>query len=262
MTSMEIQPKGLVRNYRASRIWKGKGVNYLDYFLSAFIKAVELIISFDNELYGIIFLSLKVSLTSTLIATVIAVPAAIAISLGKFWGKSLAINLINTFMGIPPVVVGLVVYILLSNKMEIFSSLRLLFTAAAMVIAQTLLAIPIIAGFTIIAVQTVDSHIRSTAISMGVTNLQLIFLIIREARYSTGAAVIAGFGRLMAEVGAVMMVGGNIRFKTRVMTTTIALQKGMGEFQTALALGFILLIVSFIINFTVDRIRGGKDAVR
>lgn len=231
----------------------------MDVFAEAFSKAIELLVSFDPELYGIIFLSVRVSLTAVLIASVIAIPMSIAIAISDFWGKNLVINMINTFMSLPPVVVGLLVYILLSNKTGLFPDLRLLYTTTAMILAQILLAIPILSGLTIVAVRGVDRHIRNTAISIGATPVQLVILIIKESRYAIGAAVMAGFGRLMAEVGAVMMVGGNIRYQTRVMTTSIALQKSMGEFQQALALGFILLLVSFLITMAVDRIRGGKE---
>lgn len=233
----------------------------MDVFIEAFSKAMELLISFDEEVYGIIFLSVRVSLTAVLIASVIAIPMSIAIALGNFWGKAFLINVINTFMSLPPVVVGLFVYVLLSNKTGLFPDLRLLYTTTAMIIAQVLLAVPIISGLTIVAVRGVDRHIRNTAISVGADPFQLVGLIIREARYAIGAAILAGFGRLMAEVGAVMMVGGNIRYQTRVMTTSIALQKSMGEFQQALALGFILLMVSFLITMVVDVIRGGKELV-
>lgn len=237
-------------------------VNTVEYFGSAIVKAIELLTSFDPELYGIIFLSIKVSIIAVAISTIIAIPIGIAISISSFFGKTLLINVINTFMGIPPVVAGLVVYILLSNKMGIFHTVRLLFTPTAMIIAQVLLAIPIITGLTIVAVKSVYTNISKTAISMGASYTQIIWIVIKEARYSIGAAVISGFGRLMAEVGAVMMVGGNIRYQTRVMTTAIALNKGMGEFQIALALGMILLAVSFVINIGLDCLRGGKEAQR
>lgn len=234
----------------------------MDVFAEAFMKALELLISFDGELYGVIFLSVKVSLTAVVIASLIAIPLSIAIALGEFWGKTFVINVINTFMSLPPVVVGLIVYILLSNQTGLFPDVRLLYTTTAMIIAQVFLAIPIISGLTIVAVRGVDRHIRNTAISIGVTPFQLIWLIVREARYALSAAVLAGFGRLMAEVGAVMMVGGNIRYQTRVMTTSIALQKSMGEFQQALALGMILLMVSFLITAGVDVIRNRKELAR
>lgn len=250
-------PNGkLLFNFKKPNFERG---NRLEYFGNAFIKAIELLTSFDPELYGIIFLSLKVSAIAVAISSIIAIPIGIAISIGKFFGKNLLINIINTFMGIPPVVAGLVVYILLSNKMGIFHTIRLLFTPTAMIIAQVLLAVPIIMGLTIVAVRSIYSNIRKTAVSMGASYTQIVWIVIKEARYAIGAAVITGFGRLMAEVGAVMMVGGNIRYKTRVMTTAIALQKGMGEFQIALALGIILLLISFIINIGLDLLRRGKE---
>ncbi len=232
----------------------------MEIFVSALKEAVKLLISMDPELYGIVFLSVKVSLTAVLIASAVAIPLSIVIALKEFWGKGFVINVINTFMSLPPVVVGLIVYVMLSNSTGLFPDVRLLYTETAMIIAQVLLAIPIVSGLTITAVRGVDRHVRQTAVSIGATPIQLILLIIREARYAIGAAVLAGFGRLMAEVGAVMMVGGNIRYQTRVMTTSIALQKSMGEFQQALALGFILLLVSFLITAGVDQIRSGREA--
>ncbi|MDD4504499.1 MAG: ABC transporter permease [Clostridiaceae bacterium] len=230
----------------------------MNYFMEAFNKAISLMLSFDPELYGIIFLSLKISVIATLISTVIGLPLGAMIGLHRFWGKTALINLINTFMGMPPVVVGLFVYILLSNQIGILGPLRLLFTPTAMIIAQVMLATPIVAGLTIVAVQSVNSLIKKTAVSLGANGFQLVWLIIKEARYAIGAAVITAFGRLTAEVGAVMMVGGNVRFQTRVMTTSIALHKGMGEFQLALALGIILIFISLLINSALDMLRGGR----
>ena len=233
----------------------------MQYFAEAFNKALALMLSFDPELYGIIFLSIRISVIATLISTIIGLPLGTMIGLNRFWGRTALINLTNTFMGMPPVVVGLVVYILLSNQMGLLGPLRLLFTPAAMIIAQVLLAIPIVAGLTIVAVQGVDPLLKKTAVSLGANSLQLVWLIIKEARYAIGAAVITAFGRLTAEVGAVMMVGGNVRFQTRVMTTSIALHKGMGEFQMALALGIILLIISLLINSALDMLRSGRGIV-
>jgi tungstate transport system permease protein len=230
----------------------------MEYFIEAFNKAISLMLSFDPELYGVIFLSIRVSVIAVLISTVIGMPLGAMIGLNNFWGRAALINLINTFMGMPPVVVGLFVYILLSNQMGILGPLRLLFTPTAMGIAQVMLATPIVSGLTIVAVQGVDPLLKKTAISLGANGSQLLWVVIKEARYAIGAAVIAAFGRLTAEVGAVMMVGGNIRFQTRVMTTSIALHKGMGEFQMALALGMILLIISLLINTALDMLRGGR----
>ncbi|HYF84602.1 MAG TPA: ABC transporter permease [Clostridia bacterium] len=230
----------------------------MEYFVEAFSKAISLMLSFDPELYGIIFLSIRISVVATLISVIIGLPLGALVGLNRFWGRTALINLINTFMGMPPVVIGLVVYILLSNQIGLLGPLRLLFTPTAMIIAQVLLATPIVAGLTIVAVQGIDPLIKKTAVSLGANRLQLVWLIIKEARYAIGAAVITAFGRLTAEVGAVMMVGGNVRFQTRVMTTSIALHKGMGEFQLALALGMILLIISLLINSALDLLRSGR----
>lgn len=234
----------------------------MEYFAEAFMKSVRLLMSFDPELYGIIGLSIKISVIATIISTLAGIPAGAAVGLHNFRGRSALINVINTLMGIPPVVVGLFVYILLSNQMGILGPLRLLFTPTAMVIAQVLLATPIVTGLTIVAVQSVDELVKRTALSLGADGFQLTWTVIKEARYAIGAAVIAAFGRLTAEVGAVMMVGGNIRFQTRVMTTAIALHKGMGEFQTALALGIILLAISLLINTALDLLRSGRGFIR
>jgi tungstate transport system permease protein len=231
----------------------------MSYFISSFVTAFKLLVSLDSETYGIIFLSLKVSLIAVTISGLIGIPLGLLIALKKFVGKSLLINFVNTFMGLPPVVVGLVVYILLSNQMGVFGSFRLLFTETAMIIAQVLLAIPIVCGLTIIAIHEVDKNVSRTAISLGATHFQLAITIVKEARYGIISSLIVGFGRLMAEVGAVMMVGGNIRFQTRVMTTAIAMHKGMGEFDQALALGVILLMTSFVVNFGLNFFRSRRE---
>lgn len=228
------------------------------FFTEAFRKALGLLFSLDGELYGIIFLTLKISAEALIISSIIGIPLAAILFMKKFPGRGIILNIISTFMGLPPVVVGLFVYIMLSNKMGLFGSLRLLFTPVAMVIAQVILALPIVMGLTHTALMSLDDLVIKTSITMGASNLQLFKTILREARYGIGTAVITAFGRLMAEVGAVMMVGGNVRYQTRVMTTAIALHKGMGEFQTALALGTILLLLSFIINFFLQFLKGRR----
>lgn len=158
-------------------------------------------------------------------------------------------------MSIPPVVAGLVVYILLSNQTGIVGDNRLLFTPFAMILAQFFLALPLMMGLTYTAITSVDSKVKCSAISLGASAYYAAMTIVKEARFSIYTSFIVVFGRLIAEVGAVMMVGGNIRYQTRVMTTAIALQKGMGEFQTALALGIILLVIAFLINGIIEIIR-------
>ena len=230
------------------------------YFFEAFLQAVELIFSFDGELYGIIYLSLKVSAQATLISIILGIPLGVLISTKDFPGKRFVVNVINTLMSVPPVVVGLIVYILLSNQFGLVGNLRLLFTPTAMVIAQAFIAFPIVLGLTIVAVAGVDPMLWKVAKSLGANGVQQSWIIVKEARYAIGAAVITAFGRLLSEVGAVMMVGGNIRFHTRVMTTAIALHKGMGEFQEAVALGIVLLILSFLMNSGLDALRGNRRA--
>ena len=227
----------------------------MQYFADSFLEAIKMLISLDPELYGIIFLSLKISAVAVLISSLIGMPLAGSIALHEFRGKTLVINIVNTLMGLPPVVVGLVVYILLSNQFGLFGPLRLLFTPFAMIIAQVILATPIVTGLSMVAISGIDPLVGQTALSLGATKKQMTSTIMREARYAIGAAVIAGFGRLMAEVGAVMMVGGNVRYRTRVMTTAIAMNKGMGEFVIALSLGVILLLLSFLSTILLDKMR-------
>ncbi len=230
----------------------------MTYFKEALVMAIQKLLSFDPELYGIVLLSLKISTIAVIFSGMIGIPIGATIALKQFKGKNIVVNIINTLMGIPPVVVGLIVYILLSNQFGILGSLRLLFSQTAMIIAQVMLAVPIITGLTIVAIQGLNPLLRNTAISLGASRYQLVWTLIREARYAIGSSIIVAFGRLLAEVGAVMMVGGNIRFQTRVMTTAIALHKGMGEFQEALALGIILLLLSLLITSGIDMIRRGK----
>ncbi len=218
-------------------------------------EALKMLVSFDPELYGIIFMSLRVTLTALLFAALIGIPAGVALALHNFRGKAVIMNIINSFMSLPPVVVGLTVYILLSNQTGLVGDHRLLFTPLAMIIAQFLLALPLMIGLSSTAIVNVDRLVKKTSASLGASGFQVAMTVTREARFSLYSAMIVVFGRLLAEVGAVMMVGGNIRYQTRVMTTAIALQKGMGEFQTALALGLILLLMSFLVNGILEFLR-------
>jgi tungstate transport system permease protein len=219
-----------------------------------FLKAFSLIFNLDQELLGIILLSLKVSGTALIVSSMIGVPAGAVIGLKKFPGKGFIITLLNTFMGLPPVVVGLFVYLLLSRSGPL-GFMGLLYTPSAMVAAQTILALPIVASLCHSAIVTVDPIIGQTAITLGATPYQKAVAIIKEARYGILSSVIAGFGRVMAEVGAILIVGGNIAGYTRVMTTTIALETDKGNFELALALGVILLIISLLINIALHLIQ-------
>jgi len=219
----------------------------MDSLLQGFIKAFELILHLDQTLFGIIFLSLKVSGSALLIATTIGLPAGALLGLKRFPGRDVAISSMNTLMGLPPVVVGLFVYLLLSRKGPL-GFMGLLYSPTAMVVAQTILALPIVTALCHSAIVNVDPIIRQAARTLGATPNQETLTVIREARYGILSAVIAAFGRVMAEVGSILIVGGNIAGYTRVMTTTIALETDKGNFELALALGIILLAISFVIN--------------
>jgi tungstate transport system permease protein len=226
----------------------------LESIISGFIAAFNLIFNFNLELLGIILLSLKVSGLALIIATLLGLPLAAWLGLKGFPGRGLIINLLNTFMGLPPVVVGLFVYLLLSRKGPL-GFMGLLYSPAAMVVAQTILAFPIVSALCHSAIVNVPMVIRQAARTLGATPSQEAILVVREARYGIMAGIIAGFGRVMAEVGAILMVGGNIAGYTRVMTTTIALETDKGNFELALALGIILLTISLLINFALRLIQ-------
>ena len=219
----------------------------MDSLLQGFIQAFKLILHLDQTLFGIIFLSLKVSGSALLIATTIGLPVGALLGLKRFPGRDLVISSMNTLMGLPPVVVGLFVYLLLSRKGPL-GFMGLLYSPTAMVVAQTILALPIVTALCHSAIVNVDPIIRQAARTLGATPNQETLTVIREARYGIFSAVIAAFGRVMAEVGSILIVGGNIAGYTRVMTTTIALETDKGNFELALALGIILLAISFVIN--------------
>ncbi len=219
----------------------------MDSLFIGFIQAFNLILHVNPELFGIIFLSLKVSGLALLFATVLGLPFGAIVGLKKFPGRALAVSLMNTFMGLPPVVVGLFVYLVLSRRGPM-GFLGLLYTPSAMIIAQTILAVPIVTALCYSAIVSVDPIIRQAARTLGATPLQETAALIREARYGILSAIIAAFGRVSAEVGSILIVGGNIAGYTRVMTTTIALETDKGNFELALALGMILLLLSFIVN--------------
>ncbi len=219
-----------------------------------FIKAFTLILHLNAELFGIILLSLQVSGLALIIATVLGLPAGAILGLTKFPGRGFVVSTVNTFMGLPPVVVGLFVYLLLSRKGPL-GFMGLLYSPSAMVIAQTILAVPIVTALCLSAIVSVDPLVRQAARTLGATPLQETAAVIREARYGILSAVIAGVGRVMAEVGSILIVGGNIAGYTRVMTTTIALETDKGNFELALALGIILLAISFLINAALHAVQ-------
>ncbi|MCU4139017.1 MAG: ABC-type tungstate transport system [Thermodesulfobacteria bacterium] len=222
----------------------------MEFLAEAFKKALFLIINLDKELLEIIFLSLRVSFSALIIASIFGIPLGAFLGMKKFPGKNAIIIFLNTGMGLPPVVVGLFLYMLFSRSGPL-GFLHLLYTPTAMIIAQFVLAFPIITALTQSAIVKVDPVIKLTAKTLGATPFQIALTVIKEARYGIFVGVIAGLGRVMAEVGAILIVGGNIAGYTRVMTTTIALETDKGNFELALALGIILLTLSFIINISL-----------
>ena len=224
-------------------------------FLTESLKtAFSLIVHMNAELTGIIILSLKVSGSALIIATLLGLPLAAFLGFKGFPLKGLCISLLQTFMGLPPVVVGLFAYLLLSRSGPL-GFLALLYTPSAMVIAQSILALPIVASLSYSAIVGVDPIITQAAKTLGATPYQVSVTIVREARFGIMSGVIAAFGRVMAEVGAILIVGGNIAGFTRVMTTTIALETDKGNFDLALALGIILLTISMVINFALHAVQ-------
>jgi tungstate transport system permease protein len=215
--------------------------------MEGFQKALLLIMNLDAELLGIILLSIKVSGTALIIATVTGLLLGAHIGFREFPLKSAIVNLMNTFMGLPPVVVGLFLYLILSRSGPL-GFMGLLYTPSAMVAAQAILAFPIITALCHSAIVNVDPVIKQASMTLGATSFQTIITVMKEARYGIMSGVIAALGRVMAEVGAILIVGGNIAGYTRVMTTTIALETDKGNFELALALGIILLVLSFTIN--------------
>ncbi len=213
----------------------------------SFTRALFLILNLDKELLDIIFLSVMVSGSALLCSTFIGVPLGALLALRKFPLRDLSISILNTLMGLPPVVVGLFLYLLLSRSGPL-GFMSLLYTPSAMIVAQGILALPIVSSLSHSAIVSVDPIIKQTAMTLGATRFQVSLTVIREARYGIMSAIIAAFGRVMAEVGAILIVGGNIAGFTRVMTTTIALETDKGNFELALALGIILLSISLAIN--------------
>jgi len=219
--------------------------------MSAFV----LLWGLDQELLQIVYVSLKVSSISTLIASMIGIPAGFFIAFREFRGKRLLITVLNTLLALPTVVVGLLVYAFISRR-GIFGPWDLLYTQKAIVIGQVILIIPIVTTFTISAISRIDERYRKTAMTLGANALQTAWLIIREARFGIVAAVVAAFGRVIAEVGISMMLGGNAKGFTRTMTTAMALEYDKGEFVLGVALGIVLLAVSFGVNLCFNFMQG------
>jgi tungstate transport system permease protein len=227
----------------------------MDEIFSGLMHAIRLLISADPALMEIVILSLQVSGIALAISAVAGVPLGAALGLSRLRARGLITALLYTGMGLPPVVVGLFVYLMLSRSGP-FGLLAWLFTPNAMIVAQTIIAFPLVAGLTMAAVQGVDPALRVQVRSLGATRAQEIWAVLREARIGVVAALVAAFGGVISEVGAVMLVGGNIEGKTRVLTTAIVLNTRTGEFALALALGMILLALAFIANVAMLQLQG------
>jgi len=223
-------------------IWEGiKGAFYL-------------VFSGDPEVWAITLLSLKVSGLATIISLFIGLPLGTWLALGKFTGRGFSLSLINTGMALPPVVVGLWVSIFLWRSGPL-GNLHLIYTPAAIVIAQTIIAAPVVTGLTAAALQQLDPRLRLQLLGLGASRVQMVVALWREARLPLLAALMAGFGSVISEVGASMMVGGNIRGQTRVLTTATVLETGRGEFGMAIALGLILLLLAYLVNLALTGIQ-------
>ena len=217
-------------------------------------QAFWLLLTGDPEIWAITWLSLQVSGSATLVSLLFGIPLGIALAMSRFPGWSVSVALLNTGMGLPPVVVGLFVSIFLWRSGPL-GFLELLYTPTAMVIAQVVIAFPIVAGLTMATFQTLNPNLRLQLLGIGASRPQLLWLLCKEARLPLLAAVMAGFGGVISEVGASMMVGGNIRAQTRVLTTATVLETGKGNFDIAIALGLILLSLSFAVNFLLTYIQ-------
>lgn len=223
----------------------------MEYLLTSLKSAFIIIISGDREFLSIVGLSLKISSAATLLASMFGIPLGVLIGSYQFKGRKIIIVLVNTLLSLPTIVIGLIVYAFL-RRMGPFGFMNILFTPYAMVIGQIILATPIITALTIAAIEGVDESVEKTALTLGATRLHSLWQKVAHAKDAVLLAALTGFGRLFAEVGISMMVGGNIRFYTRNITTAIALETQKGEFELGLALGFILLFVAFIIALVLS----------
>ncbi|WP_028321286.1 ABC transporter permease [Desulfatiglans anilini] len=227
----------------------------MEFLSDSIASACRLIWDLDPELLAIVVLSLEVSCLSTALAGIAGVPAGILIALNDFPGKRLCITICNTLLALPTVVVGLFAYAFISRK-GVLGAYDLLYTPAAIVIGQTILLFPVITTFVLSAVARLDDRYRKTALTLGAGPVRLAGTIIRESRFGIMAAFILAFGRVIAEVGISMMLGGNVKGYTRTITTAMALEYDKGEFTLSVALGMVLLAVSFSVNILFHAIQG------
>lgn len=226
----------------------------MELVVQGIIKAFELLISFDPEVMGITWLSLKISGTATFISLFVGVSTGTIVALTNFPGRKLVVTLINTGMGLPPVVVGLFVTILIWRNGPL-GFLDILYTPYAMIIAQAIIATPIVMGISLAAIQNLPPNLRLQILSLGASRLQMVWILVKESKLPLLAAVMAGFGGVISEVGASIMVGGNIKGYSRVLTTATVMETGKGNFDIAIALGIILLLLAFMVNLFLTHVQ-------
>ena len=227
----------------------------MNYFSETARAAVHLIFSFDEEVFEIAWTSLSVSITATLFAALFALPLGIWAAISRFRGKKLLQHTPNTLMAMPTVMIGLVLYGLISRQGAL-GDFGLLYTKTAIIIGETILILPIIMNMVMVAVQSADDNLIPTLKTLGANSRQQILIITSELRFTLLAAIVTGFGRAIGEVGAAMMLGGNIQGVTRTMTTAIALETSKGNFELGLALGILLLLIAFSVNLLLQTLQG------
>ena len=226
----------------------------MDLLVQGVLRAVGLVLSGDREVLAILWLSLQVSGLATAIALVFGVPAGAALALTSFPGRTVVVSAVNTGMGLPPVVVGLFVTLLLWRSGPL-GAFEILYTPTAIVVAQAVIAAPIVTGITLAAVQNVPRAFRLQLVGLGASRAQMVWWVLKEARLPMLAAVMAGFGGVISEIGASMMVGGNIKGQTRTLTTAMVLETGKGDFDVAIALALLLLLLIFFVNWLLTRLQ-------
>jgi tungstate transport system permease protein len=226
----------------------------MEMILDGIGQAGRLLLRGDPEVFAILWLSLQVSGAATLISLALGIPAGAALALLRFPGRTAAVSLVNAGMGLPPVVVGLFVSLLLWRSGPM-GGWELLYTPAAIVLAQAVIATPIVTGITLAAVQNVPDKFRLQLVALGASRAQMVAVVLREARLPMLVAVMAAFGGVISEIGASMMVGGNIKGQTRTLTTAMALETGKGNFEIAIALSVLLLVLVFAVNWALTSIQ-------
>ena len=231
----------------------------MDVLVEGVRQAVALLLGGDREILGVLWLSLQVSSAATLIALLLGIPAGAVLALSRFPGRTLVVSAVNTGMGLPPVVVGLFVTILLWRSGPL-GGWEILYTPAAIILAQALIASPIVTGITLAAVQNVPAKFRLQLIALGASRPQMVWVTLREARLPMLAAVMAGFGGVISEIGASLMVGGNIKGHTRTLTTAMVLETGKGNFEIAIALSILLMALVFGINWALTAVQQRRPA--